>query len=358
MRRTLLVTGGAGFIGANAAAHFARAGAWKTIILDNLSRPGASANLAWLRSVAEVDFWHTDVRDAEAVTRHFAETPIDAAIHLAGQVAVTRSVIDPRDDFEANALGTFNVLEALRRHRPQATLIYASTNKVYGRMDDVAIVERNGRYDYADIDGADEDQALSFHSPYGCSKGAADQYVLDYARIYGLRTTVFRQSCIYGQRQFGVEDQGWVAWFAIAALLGRPITIYGDGKQVRDVLYVDDLVAAYDLALQRPDQVAGKAFNVGGGRGNAISLLELIALLRRLLDRPIEVTFDDWRPGDQQVFISKIDTLHRAIGWLPSTGVEEGIGKLVRWIADNRELFDTAPAAATPAPSLAAGATA
>lgn len=358
MPRSLLVTGGAGFIGANAASHFARKG-WKTTVLDNLSRPGAEANLAWLRDNAPIDFCQIDVRDTEAVMQRFAETRFDAVLHLAGQVAVTHSLTDPRNDFEANALGTFNLLEAVRRLQPQAAFIYASTNKVYGRMEGVPIIERNGRYDYADLEGADEDQPLEFHSPYGCSKGAADQYVVDYARIYGLRTTSFRQSCIYGPRQFGVEDQGWVAWFAIAAILGRKITIYGDGKQVRDVLHVDDLVHAYELALEQPDRVAGKAFNIGGGRGNVLSLLDLVARLEGLLGRSIELGFDRWRPGDQEVFISKIDKINRCVGWSPRIGVEEGIGALVGWIAAHRGLFDAADRAPEPAHAArAAGATA
>src|SRR6185295_12243461 len=201
----------------------------------------------------------------------------DVLLHLAGQVAVTTSVTNPREDFEVNALGTFNVLEAVRRHSPETFFIDASTNKVYGRMEHLGVIERNGRYEYRDLpDGADESQPLDFHSPYGCSKGAAEQYTLDYSRIYGLHTVAFRQSCIYGTRQFGIEDQGWVAWFTIAAVLGKPITIYGDGKQIRDVLHVDDLAGAYGKAYEHRDAVAGQAFNIGGGPHNTMSLLELL----------------------------------------------------------------------------------
>jgi CDP-paratose 2-epimerase len=255
-------------------------------------------------------------------------------------VAVTSSVVDPREDFEINVLGTFNVLEAVRRHRPEAFVIYASTNKVYGKMDDVGVVERDGRYAYDGLDGGvSEMRPLDFHSPYGCSKGAADQYVLDYARIYGMRTAAFRQSCIYGPRQFGVEDQGWVAWFIIASVLGKPITIYGDGKQVRDVLHVDDLVRAYEAVLQSPEKASGHAFNIGGGPKNTLSLLELIDLLERELGRPIKAKFDDWRPGDQKVFICDIDLPRQVLAWQPTIGVEAGVKGLIAWVKSNEALF-------------------
>jgi CDP-paratose 2-epimerase len=335
----MLVIGGAGFIGINAAERFAADG-WRVTVLDNLSRRGAARNLEWLRRRRNIGFVKADIRDASAMDGALGERRYDAVLHLAAQVAVTSSVVDPRQDFEVNALGSLNVLEAIRRHAPKASVIFASTNKVYGQLDALDVVERDGRYAYAAAaNGVGEDQGLDFHSPYGCSKGAADQYMIDYCRIYGMNTTVFRQSCIYGPHQFGVEDQGWVAWFAIAALLGKPLTIYGDGKQVRDVLHVDDLLAAYAAALERPDAAAGQAFNIGGGPHNTLSLLELLALLQRRCDAAIAPAFADWRPGDQRVFVSNIAKLQRVLGWQPRIGVARGVGQLVDWIGENRALF-------------------
>ncbi|MDQ5816277.1 MAG: GDP-mannose 4,6-dehydratase, partial [Actinomycetota bacterium] len=267
--------------------------------------------------------------------------------HMAAQVAVTTSVTEPRDDFEVNALGTFNVLEALRARSPQAVCIYASTNKVYGAMDDLAIVEGDTRYEYEDLPGGvTEDHPLDFHSPYGCSKGCGDQYVRDYARIYDLKTVVMRQSCIYGPHQMGVEDQGWVAHFCIAACLGRPITIFGDGKQVRDVLWIDDLIAAYEKAAERIDLCAGGIYNIGGGPDNTISVWSQFGpLLESLAGRRIPVTFEDWRPGDQPVYISGIAKARRELGWEPIVGFEEGLERLWRWVGSNPALFEPSLAA-------------
>ena len=261
-------------------------------------------------------------------------------MHLAAQTAVTTSVEAPREDFESNALGTFNVLEAARHLPHLKALLYASTNKVYGGLADVAVVERDGRYAYRDCpDGIAEDRPLDFHSPYGCSKGAGDQYVVDYARIYGLPTVVFRQNTIYGPRQLGVEDQGWVAWFCIAAVLGKPLTIYGDGKQVRDILHVSDLLALYERAIERIDQIKGQVYNVGGGPANTLSLLELVARIEERLQRRLELRFAGWRPGDQRVFIANIAKAARDLGWQPQVGVEEGIESLLAWVLDHRDLF-------------------
>jgi CDP-paratose 2-epimerase len=254
---------------------------------------------------------------------------------------VTTSVTDPRADFEINALGTFNMLEAVRQHSPESFFITASTNKVYGKMHGVAVTERNGRYEYRDLTaGAGEDQPLDFHSPYGCSKGAADQYTIDYSRIYGLQTVAMRQSCIYGTRQFGIEDQGWVAWFTIASVLGKPITIYGDGKQIRDVLHVDDLARAYEAAFEHRDTVSGEAFNIGGGPGNTMSLLELLAQLEEDLRIKIPLKWSDWRPGDQPVFVCNIDKARERMGWAPQVGVRDGVRGLIGWVDQNRALFD------------------
>lgn len=333
----MLITGGAGFIGVNAAAHFARSG-WEVTVLDNLSRRGSGRNLSWLQGEHPVRFANVDVRDNHGVSTAFQEARPDAVLHLAAQVAVTTSVRDPRMDFEINALGTFNVLEAVREHTPEAAVVYASTNKVYGNMEEVGVVEVGGRYAYQDLPGgASEGVLLDFHSPYGCSKGAADQYVLDYYRIYGICATSFRQSCIYGPHQFGVEDQGWVAWFTIAATLGRPITIYGDGKQVRDVLFVEDLIAAYELAFEQREQVAGKALNIGGGPANTLSLLELIEILENELGRKIPLAFDDWRPGDQKVFVCDISHADRRLGWRPKVDVRSGVARLAKWVRENQD---------------------
>jgi len=336
----LLVTGGAGFIGVNAARHFADAG-WRVCVLDDLSRRGSRENLAWLRGQVEIDSETADVRDASRLEAIVAARKPRAILHLAGQVAVTTSVADPRADFEINALGTFNVLEAVRRRSPETVVLNASTNKVYGKLAGVEVELRDGRWELRDLPrGISERQPLDFHSPYGCSKGVADQYTVDYARIYGLRTITFRQSCIYGLRQMGVEDQGWVAWFVIAALLGRPMSIYGDGRQIRDLLWVDDLVALYEAAIAAAESGVTGAFNVGGGARNTLSLLELVAKLEALAGRPLAPRFEAWRPGDQRVFVSDIGEAERRFGWRPRFGVDEGIGRLARWVESERALFE------------------
>jgi CDP-paratose 2-epimerase len=264
----------------------------------------------------------------------------DLVIHNAGQVAVTTSVADPRTDFEINAAGTFEVLEALRASRRRPPLVFSSTNKVYGALEGLRSRRSGRRYALVGAPhGIGERFPLDFHSPYGCSKGAADQYVRDYARIYDLPTVVFRKSCIYGPRQFGVEDQGWVAWFTIAAVTGRPITIYGDGRQVRDILYIDDLVRAYRAAARRIDDVAGEVFNIGGGPRNTLSLLELLDMLGRFLGRPVPVCYEGWRPGDQTVFVSDIRKARRRLGWNPAITPARGVARLYRWIRANRRLF-------------------
>lgn len=336
----ILIIGGAGFIGCNAAEFYAKKGD-QVVVLDNLSRPGTDLNLAYVQEkYPEVRFIRGDVRHSADLDRVFAEATYDAVFHLASQVAVTTSVKNPREDFEINALGTFNVLEAMRAAKSRALLIYASTNKVYGGMDDVVVVEKGGRYQYRDYpQGLSEQYGLDFHSPYGCSKGAGDQYVRDYSRIYGLRTVVFRQSCIYGYRQFGIEDQGWVAWFTLAAAAGMPITLYGDGKQVRDVLFIDDLLEAYDLAIRKSEATCGRVYNIGGGPSCQLSLLDLLRQLEALTERTLEVRRGDWRPGDQRVFVADVGKAHREFGWSPRTPVEEGIERLHAWISGHLPLF-------------------
>ena len=341
MPRNFVITGGAGFIGSNYVARLLQRGENVTIY-DNLSRGGAKTNLRWLRETyGERSFRlvEGDVRDSALLTSVINDA--DVVVHLAAQVAVTTSVIAPREDFEINALGTFNVLEAARASGRRPAVIYASTNKVYGGMENVGVVRDASRYRYRDLPaGISEEQPLDFHSPYGCSKGAGDQYVRDYQRIYGLPTVVMRQSCIYGPRQFGVEDQGWVAWFIIAAITGKPITIYGDGKQVRDVLFVEDLLDAYDAALANLDKAAGQIYNVGGGPSNTLAVwAEFGQKLESLLGKKIDVGWGDWRPGDQPVYISDITKIRRELGWEPRVGVDEGIRRLFDWVAANRTLF-------------------
>jgi len=255
-------------------------------------------------------------------------------------VAVTTSVQNPREDLEINTLGTINVLEAVRQAKRKPIILFSSTNKVYGAMEDIKIKEVNGRYQYQNLPhGVNEDRILDFHSPYGCSKGAADQYVRDYARIYGLKTVVFRQSCIYGLHQFGIEDQGWVAWFIIASLLNKPLTIYGNGKQVRDVLFIDDLNMAYWLAIKNIKKTAGQIYNIGGGPKNQLSLLELISLLGNFFNKRIKYKFSQWRPGDQPVFVCDIRKAKKDFGWQPKVSPKEGIKRLIKWAKRNKSLF-------------------
>ena len=338
----ILITGGAGFIGCNLAEAVIRAGHQVTLF-DNLSRRGSEANLVWLRQSRgehSFAFVQGDIRDYPSILA--AAQGQQAIYHLAAQTAVTTSVTDPRPDFEINALGTFNVLEAARTSGENPVFIYASTNKVYGGMDDAKALELETRYVLPDYPGGvPETRPLDFHSPYGCSKGAADQYVHDYARMYGIKSVVFRQSCIYGQRQMGVEDQGWVAWFIIAAVTGHPFTIYGNGKQVRDLLHVDDLVRAYQMATERIDVTAGQIYNLGGGPANTLAVwAEFGPLLSELLGRPVEpVTYGDWRPGDQPVFVADVGKAAREFGWAPKVSVRAGIARLITWVKENRELF-------------------
>lgn len=337
----VFITGGAGFIGCNLADKHLRQGQ-RVTIFDNLSRSKTDSNLAWLRASHgdRLTFVQGDIRDFEALR---AALPSDAArvYHMAGQVAVTTSVSQPREDFEINALGTFNLLEAVRTVAPQADLFYASTNKVYGGLETVPVAENETRYKYCDHPhGISEREPLDFHSPYGCSKGSGDQYVRDYARIYGLKTVVMRQSCVYGTRQLGVEDQGWVAHFCIAARLGRPITIYGNGKQVRDVLWIDDLIAAYELAAAHIDVAAGQIYNIGGGPSNTMSIwTEFGPMLEELAGHPLQVQFADWRPGDQPIYISDIRKAEQELGWRPQVSMPDGIERLWRWVDANPELF-------------------
>jgi CDP-paratose 2-epimerase len=341
MTQHYVVTGGAGFIGVNCVSRLISRG--KTVtIYDNLTRKGASRNITWLQDTYGRDAFQLivgDVRDSTLLSNTLLDA--DVIIHLAGQVAVTTSVVDPRGDFEDNALGTFNVLEAARFSGRNPIVLYASTNKVYGGMEGVGIIEKPTRYEYADQPfGTPETYPLDFHSPYGCSKGAGDQYVRDYSRIYDLPTVVFRQSTVYGPRQFGIEDQGWMAWMMIAAVKNDPITIYGDGKQVRDMLFVEDLLDAYEAAIEQIDNAAGGVYNLGGGPANTISIWrEFGPTLEKLLGREIPVSWDNWRPGDQRIYVSDIRKAKAHLNWTPKVKIQEGIQFLFKWITENRHLF-------------------
>jgi CDP-paratose 2-epimerase len=331
----VLVTGGCGFVGCNIADALVRRGD-RVLILDNFARPGSEENAAWLRRRHgdRVVIEKADVRDAEAVGYLVAQS--SAVVHLAGQVAVTTSLDAPVEDFEINARGALNVLEAVRRVGTDIPVLFASTNKVYGKLlTDADIVCSGQRYEPAEASlalGVGEDAPLDFYSPYGCSKGTADQYVRDYARVYGLRTAVLRMSCIYGPRQFGTEDQGWIAHFLIRAIRGEPITIYGDGYQVRDALFIDDAVAAWLAVLDNIEAVSGRVFNLGGGPRNTVSLRELIALIGALRGEPAQVDFDHWRPGDQPWYVTDIRAIGEAVGWSPKVSFPEGLARLDHWL--------------------------
>jgi CDP-paratose 2-epimerase len=331
----VLVTGGAGFIGCNIADALATRGR-PVVLLDNMSRRGADEHVGWLkqRHGDQIKTEVTDIRDAEAVKRAVARA--SAVLHLAGQVAVTASLARPLDDFEINARGTLNVLESVRLHNPHAPLVFASTNKVYGQLlDNQAVVARDRRYVACGAQfatGVSAAATIDLYSPYGCSKGVADQYVRDYARVYGLRTAVLRMSCIYGPRQFGTEDQGWIAHFMLQSIRRRPITIFGDGLQVRDALYIDDAVAAWLGTLDRIDAVAGRIFNLGGGPAHAVSLLELLDLIAELRGVRPEVRFGGRRPGDQPWYVSDIGAIAKAIGWQPRVTLRSGLSALERWL--------------------------
>jgi CDP-paratose 2-epimerase len=333
----VLITGGAGFIGANLADSLAAAG-HRVVVLDTLARAGVEANLAWLaqRHPAALTAVTGDVRDADLVADCVAEA--DVVFHLAAQVAVTTSLVSPVEDFAVNLGGTITVLEAARARR--VPLIFASTNKVYGNLPDLPLTAADDAYVPADPElrrwGIGERQPLDFHTPYGCSKGGADQYVLDYARSFGIPTAVLRMSCIYGPRQMGTEDQGWVAHFLISAIAGRPISIYGDGRQVRDILHVSDAVTAYRAAWERIESIAGQAFNLGGGPGNAVSLRQVLAHIETLVGRPVYHRFSEWRAGDQRYYVSDTRRAASVLGLPNPTPWRCGLADLAAWLTSTR----------------------
>lgn len=339
MTAPVLIVGGAGFIGCNLAAHLARSGQ-RVRVYDDLSRPGVDRNLAWLQKTfgARVEAMIADVRDRERIRAAVAGT--QAVFHFAAQVAVTTSLVEPAHDFDVNAHGTVELLEAVRAQPRPPAVIFTSTNKVYGCLPDLPMQLEGDRWRPVDErltrHGIDESRPLEFRTPYGCSKGCADQYVLDYAHSYGIPAAVFRMSCIYGPHQFGTEDQGWVAHFLIRAIEDRPITIYGDGKQVRDVLYVEDLVDGFVRAWSRIGAIAGRAFNIGGGPESTISLTELLAMIESLRGKRPEVSFEDWRQGDQRYYVSNTSAFMAETGWCPRVKPRAGIEALHGWLVENR----------------------
>ena len=348
--RPILVTGGAGFIGCNIANKLAEDG-HEVLIYDALSRPGVETNLAWLkeRHPDLVTSIVADIRDEDELAR--AAREVKAVFHMAAQVAVTTSLTDPREDFEINLKGTINLLDALRLRAEPVPLIFASTNKVYGDLADIDFSLEGDRYVPADAQvaahGIGETRPLDFHTPYGCSKGAADQYVLDYARSFGLPTAVLRMSCIYGVRQMGTEDQGWVAHFLIRAIEGAPITLYGDGHQVRDILDVSNAVDAYLQAWARIDRISGRAFNLGGGPANSVSLRELLAFMGELLGHEIDVRFSDWRAGDQRYFVADTRAARAALDLAPAVPWKQGVAALAEWLREPRGVVRTPERAAS-----------
>ena len=336
-----LITGGAGFIGTNLAAHLLSEGK-KVMIYDNLFRDGVEQNLQWLQKEygKNLRIQIADINEHRILQQ--CVNNADAVFHFSAQVAVTSAVVNPVYDFQVNLKGTFHLLEAIRTSKNKPPLLFTSTNKVYGNLQDITMEENDSRYYPTDRKikkyGINEKMPLDFHSPYGCSKGAADQYILDYSRCYGLKTAVFRMSCIYGPHQFGTEDQGWVAHFLISALEDRPVYIYGNGKQVRDILYVEDLVDAFQLAHKNIDKLAGEVFNIGGGPKNTVSLLEILSLIKEKAGKDLQISFEDWRTGDQQYYVSNTSKFQEATGWAPKYNVEEGVESLMKWLCENRNI--------------------
>lgn len=336
----IIITGGCGFIGANTAEYYLKKG-HEVILVDNLSRIGSKYNLMWLKTFkGDLVFKKIDIRNYNSLFKVFEENKPDLILHLAGQTTVTGSIINPREDFEINAFGTLNVLEAMRNGAPKASLIYSSTNKVMGELTDIPIKEEKNKYVFKDIEGISEKHPLEFCSPYGCSKGSGDQYVLDYARIYKLNTVVFRQSCIYGSRQFGIEGQGWIAWLISSLIFDQPVSLYGTGKQVRDVLHVSDLIKAFDLAFKNIKKTKGKAYTIGGGPKFTVSILEFIKILENISGKNFIYKMKPWRLADQKVYISDATSAKKDFDWVPSINPKEGIKDMYDWVLQNKHLID------------------
>ena len=334
--KKILITGGAGFIGSNAALKFASNG-WQIYLIDNLSRKGGKINLNNLKKKIRITFYNCDIENFKKLSSIVSKIKPQLIIHCAGKVAVTTSVKNPRLDFNSNATGTLNVLESIRLRSKKSKLIFLSTNKVYGDVSNRLLKSNKKRYSFAgNLKNIDENYPLDLHSPYGCSKGAADQYVRDYSRVYGLDTIVLRMSCIYGNMQFGMEDQGWITWLAMLSFFNRKIKIFGDGKQVRDILFVSDLVELF-LKISKTKKVDNKIYNVGGGFYNSISILELIEILNKKLDKKNNYKKYNWRPGDQKIYISNISKIKKDYKWSPKIKVSQGLDKVISWIQENEK---------------------
>lgn len=336
----ILIVGGCGFLGSNLAAHGIRKDN-DVMVFDNLMRKGSFQNLEWLRSIGKFKFEHGDTRNENDVETLFRQNSFDWVFHLAGQVAMTTSIANPYKDFEINTIGTLNVLEAIRKYSPRTVMIYSSTNKVYGDLEQYDYIEKETRYECKQFPiGFDESVPLDFHSPYGCSKGAADQYMLDYHRIFGLKTIVFRHSSMYGSRQFATEDQGWIGWFCQKAIekyrdnKSDPFTISGNGKQVRDILHARDMINLYFTAAQAADKIAGNAFNIGGTMKQSLSLLELFNMLEQILDIKLDYKKIAPRISDQKVFVADIHKIKSMIGWSPVVTAEQGIKEMIEWVKE------------------------
>lgn len=344
----IFISGGAGMIGSHCAEHFAKDRRNRVVVYDNLMRSkiffskkkSVEYNWHYLHRYKNIDFWKNDIRDCAAVDKCFRKYRPDIVIHAAAQPGVRFSLDNPREDFTINCTGTVNILDALRRHNPRGTLIYCSTNKVYGEnINNIPLGKMPTRYVFKGVRGVSENQSVDHtgHTPYGVSKLSGDLYAQDYARIYGIKTGVFRMSCIYGTRQFGFEDQGWIAWFSICYLSGSRISIYGDGKQVRDVLWVEDLVDVYNRFIKSP--LKNGVFNIGGGPGNTLSLLELVSHLNEITGRKVKIQFEDWRKFDQKVYISDISKAKKILKWSPAVSPREGIERMIRWLQTNRKIY-------------------
>ncbi len=335
----VLVLGGAGFIGSNAADKFLKQG-HEVTVFDNFSRIGSPLNAEWLKkNHANVKVVKGDIlHDRKLLEENVKDK--DLVVHMAAQIAMTRAVANPEEDFDINVRGTMHVLEAMRKSKSNATMVFASTNKVYGKLSHIPVEEKQKRYDYKELkSGVSEEFPLDFNSIYACSKGACDQYVRDYANTYGLHNVVFRQSCIYGPRQFGIEEQGWLSWLTIAALKNKKITLYGNGKQVRDVLFIDDLVNAFELAHKNISRTKGQVYNIGGGPKFTLSLLELLDEIEMHLGKKIPFSYGDWRPGDQYIFVCDISKMKKDTGWEPKVSQKEGVKRLVEWTKENQKDF-------------------
>lgn len=333
--KKILITGGAGFMGSNSALFFKKKN-WSVILIDDLSRKGSKNNLLNLKKKINLKFYQVDVSNYSKISKIISINKPNMILHCAGQVAVTKSVLDPRRDFNSNALGTFNILESVRNFSKNSKLIYISTNKVYGNIDK-NIYSNSKRYLFKNSKNRiDETYPLDFYSPYGCSKGTADQYVRDYSRIYNLNTTVLRLSCIYGGMQYGIEDHGWITWLTMSAIFGKKIKVFGNGKQVRDALYIDDLVKLF-FKISIASKTKSKIYNVGGGNKNSLSLIELIASLEAKLQKRVNYKKYDWRPGDQKIYISDISKVSKELNWKPQVKISDGLDKVINWIESNKK---------------------